>query len=129
MRKKPSPNKRFLAATICFFRSQGVGDSGRSGITQFFLEEALEPGFVFSRVFLAPIDDECGVTEDPVADGFKESLKGLGVSNPDHDFIPVLMGQFPYPSGEEEIVFLNLLRIIIKVLVIALVLQLQTQLV
>jgi hypothetical protein len=123
------PNKRFLAATICFFRSEGVGDSGRSGITQFFLQEAFEPGFVFSRVFLPPIDDERGVTEGPVADGFKESLKGLSVGNPDHNSIPVLMGQFSYPSGEEEIVFLNFLRIIIEVLVIPLVLQLQTQLV
>ena len=129
IRKKPSPNKRFLAATICFFRSEGVGDSGRSGIPQLFLKEACEPGLVLSRVFLAPIDDEGEITEDPVTDGFEESLKGLGVGNPDQNSIPVLLGQFPDPFGEEEIVFSHFLRIIIEVLVIPLILQLQTQLV
>lgn len=114
---------------ICFFRSGGVGDDGRSDTSQFFLEEGVEPDLVLSREFLPIIDDEGRVAEGPIADGFVEPLKGLGVGNSDQDFFPVFLGQFPDPIGEEEVVFPHLLRVLIEVLVILLVLQLQTQLV
>jgi len=129
MRKQPAPNRRFLAATICFFRSEDAGEGGRSGITQFFLKEAVKLDFVLARVFLPLVDDEGGVTKGSVADGFNKSLKGLSVGYPDQNFFPVFLGQFPDPTGEEEVVFPHLLRVLIEVLVIPLVLQLQTQLV
>jgi hypothetical protein len=129
MRKQPAPNRRFLAATICFFRSEDAGEGGRSGITQFFLKEAVELDFVLPRVFPPLVDDEGGVTKGSVADGLKKSLKGLGVGYPNQYFFPIFLGQFPDPFGEEEVVFPHLLRVFIEVLVIPLVLQLQTQLV
>jgi hypothetical protein len=91
-------------------------------MNQFFPEEEVEPDFVFTRVFFTSIDDEGWVSEGPVADGFIKSLKGLGVGNPDQDFFPIFLGQFPDPSGEEEVVFPHVLRVLIEVLVIPLVL-------
>jgi hypothetical protein len=104
------------------FRSEGAREGGRSGIAQFFLEETVELDLVFSRVFFLLVDDEGGIMEGPVADGFTESLKGLGVGDPDQDSISIFMGQFLDPSGEEKIILFYILRIIIDVLVIPLVL-------
>lgn len=119
----------FLAATICFFRLGGAGSGKGSDMNQFFPEEDVEPNFFFTRVFLPSIDDEGGVSEGPVADGFIKPLKGLGVGNPNRDFFPVLLGQFLDPRRKKEIVLPYVLGVFIEVLVVPFVLQPQTQLV
>ena len=85
--------------------------------------------FVLSRVFLPSIDDKGRVAEGPIPNGFVKPLEGLGVGNPDQNFLAVFLGQLRDPSGKEEVIFLHVLRVIIEVLVIPLVPQLQTQLV
>ena len=108
------PNKIFLAATICFFRSEDAGDGRESGITQFFPEDVVELDLVLSRVFSLLIYDKGWVVESPITDGLVKPLERLGVDDFNQDFLPVFSGYLLDPSREKEVILLQIFRVIVE---------------
>jgi hypothetical protein len=97
-----------------------------SSAAHYFLKEAIEPSFVFSRVLLPAVDDESGIAKNPVAEGFNYPLQGLGIGDPDQDFLPVASGELLDPGRQKEVILLYIFRVFIEILVILLVFHLQT---
>jgi len=69
-------------------------------MSQFFLEEILEPALVLSDVGSLLVDDKAGVAEDPMAHRLIKTLEGLGVGHPYQNFFSVSQGQLLDPAGE-----------------------------
>ena len=114
IKKYPIPNKIFLAATICFFRSEDAGHGRESGIAQLFPEDAVELDLVLSRVFSLLIYDKGWVVESPITDRLVKPLERLGVDDFDQDFLPVFSGYLLDPSREKEVILLQIFRVIVQ---------------
>jgi hypothetical protein len=121
----PGSEKNVIGGDDLFFPFGGHEGLAGSEILRLhlFIQEDVEPCFIFSCVFLPAVDDESGVSENPVTDGFDHPLEGLGIDDFDENFLPVLLGQLLYPEGEKEIVFLQVLRVLIEILMVLLFLQ------
>ena len=88
------------------------------GTSHIFLEEGIQAIFILPRVFLLFINDEGGVTEDSVADGFEHPLEGLDIGDFNQNFFLVFQGQFPDPIREIKVIFLQVFRVVVEDLAI-----------
>ena len=57
-----------------------------------FLQEDIQAVFIFPRVFFLFINDESGVAENAMSDGFQYPLEGLDVDDSNQNIFTVFLG-------------------------------------
>jgi hypothetical protein len=69
-----------------------MSDGGFLSTVQRFLQEGVQSIFIFPRVFLLFVNDESGVAENAVSDGFEHALEGLDVDDFNQNIFTVFPG-------------------------------------
>jgi hypothetical protein len=88
---------------------------GSLGTTQMALKDEIQLGFIPAHVFLLSVHDESWVSLGPMTDGFEKAAKRRNVYDLDSNFLPVFLGQFTKPAGEQVMGFFHVLWIFIEV--------------
>ena len=65
---------------------------GALGISEMLLKDGIQSTFILPRVFFLFINDESGIPENAMPDGFQHPLEGLDVDDSNQNIFTVLLG-------------------------------------
>ena len=82
------------------------------------LQDEIELGFVAADILFFFVDDKSRVSLGPMADGFEKAPKRGGVDDLDTNFLFICLGQFTEPVCEQQMIFFDILRIVVEVALI-----------